>query len=170
MKKAFTIIALLLAGAVSWAQTTLREGMSELEGKYGIHFVYDASLKLDVPARADAARQAASLDAALGQLFSGQGLRYEVKGDYVLLRKARRFTVSGTVTDAETGETLIGAGIFSGKNGVVTNSYGFYSLTLTEGETELSVSHIGYAHKRMKIKLDGNRTLDITLVPDASPS
>lgn len=168
MKKAFTIIALLLAGAVSWAQTTLREGMSELEGKYGIHFVYDASLKLDVPARADAARQAASLDAALGQLFSGQGLRYEVKGDYVLLRKARRFTVSGTVTDVETGETLIGAGIFSGKNGVVTNSYGFYSLTLTEGETELSVSHIGYAHKRMRIKLDGNRTLDITLVPDAT--
>ncbi len=82
--------------------------------------------------------------------------------------KSQRFTVSGTITDAETGETLIGAGVFSGDKGTVTNSYGFYSLTLPEGETEISVSHIGYARFQVNVKLNGNRTMDIALVPDAS--
>ena len=59
---------------------------------------------------------------------------------------AVRRTVSGTVIDASSGETLIGATVFdsiSGK-GTITNAYGFFSLVLTEGEVAVKVSYVGY--------------------------
>ena len=52
---------------------------------------------------------------------------------------AQNATVSGTVTDARTGETLIGATVLdtrSGK-GTVTNVYGHYSLTLKRDSVDL---------------------------------
>ena len=56
-------------------------------------------------------------------------------------------TVSGTVTDAATGETLIGATVLdvgSGK-GTVTNAYGRYTLTLKGSSTvELKISTYQY--------------------------
>ena len=58
----------------------------------------------------------------------------------------QKATVSGTVTDKVTGETMIGATVMdvrSGK-GTVTNAYGFYSLTLAMDTVELRVSYVGY--------------------------
>ena len=55
---------------------------------------------------------------------------------------AQRRTISGYVMDAASKETLIGATIFdksSGK-GCATNSYGFYTLTLNQGDVDLQVS------------------------------
>lgn len=55
-------------------------------------------------------------------------------------------TVSGYISDAEADETLISATIIdrlSGQ-GTVTNSYGFYSLTLPAGAVELTTSYVGY--------------------------
>ena len=40
----------------------------------------------------------------------------------------RRVTVSGYISDAASGETLIGAGVKSGPLGAVSNNYGFYTL------------------------------------------
>lgn len=56
-------------------------------------------------------------------------------------------TVNGNVTDAKTGETLIGASVKltgSATAGTVTNAYGFYSINTQEGTYEISVSFIGY--------------------------
>ena len=164
MRKILTMCALLLVSAASWAQSTLLGEMSKLEKQYGVHFVYDASLNLNVPAR----QESTSLEDALSQLFSANGIRYEIKGQYVVLKKTRRFTVSGTITDDSTGETLIGAGVFCGDMGVVTNSYGFYSLTLPEGKVRLSVSYVGYAPRTLNLQLDKDLSLDVALTPDAT--
>ena len=45
-------------------------------------------------------------------------------------------TISGYVKDAQTGEVLIGATVFIEETevGLVTNEYGFYSLTIPDGE------------------------------------
>lgn len=50
------------------------------------------------------------------------------------------FTVSGRVTDAATGEYVLGANVLDVKKGkgVSTNIYGFYSITLPQ----LSLIHI----------------------------
>ena len=63
---------------------------------------------------------------------------------------AQKVTVSGYITDAATGESLIGAGVLlkdaPGKvpTGAVTNAYGFYTLTFPSGENTLIYSYVGY--------------------------
>lgn len=68
---------------------------------------------------------------------------------------AQQYTVSGTVTDAETGETLIGTNILvKGTSlGTVTNLDGFYSLVLEKGEYILQVSYVGYHQQEQKITI-----------------
>ena len=55
-------------------------------------------------------------------------------------------TVSGTITDAATGETLIGATVYDvrGGKGTITNVNGRYSLTLKENDAILRVTYVGY--------------------------
>ena len=66
-----------------------------------------------------------------------------------LTARAQRVTVSGYMTDALTGETLIGAGVLLDDPaarigvGAVTNAYGFYTLTFPAGEQTLRYSHVG---------------------------
>ena len=57
-----------------------------------------------------------------------------------------RHTVSGYVKDQSNGEGLIGVSVYvrEAETGVVTNPYGFYSLTLPEGNYTLVFSYIGY--------------------------
>ena len=55
-------------------------------------------------------------------------------------QNSRKFTVSGYVTDIESGESLIGAGVLSGgeaKTGVSTNEFGWYNVSLREGRTTI---------------------------------
>ena len=59
---------------------------------------------------------------------------------------AQSYTISGTVTDAASGETLIGAAVMdmrSGK-GTLTNDQGRFSLTLKSDSVRLRVSYVGY--------------------------
>ncbi len=78
-----------------------------------------------------------------------------------------KYTLSGTIKDAASGEELIGATV-SVKEltgiGVVCNEYGFYSLTLKEGNYTLKVSYIGYQDNISSIVLDKNQKLDFKLM------
>ena len=58
-----------------------------------------------------------------------------------------KFTISGYVTDAETGEELLGAQIFVKELGTggVTNIYGYYSLTIPPGNYTVTYSFVGFA-------------------------
>lgn len=54
-----------------------------------------------------------------------------------LLSFSQNVTVSGYLKDAETGETLIGATVYSTKTKTraSANTYGFYSLSLPKGDS-----------------------------------
>ena len=61
---------------------------------------------------------------------------------------AQHYTISGYVSDAESGERLIGAAVYDtvSRQGAVTNTAGFYTLTLPAGQTcALVASYVGYA-------------------------
>ncbi len=75
------------------------------------------------------------------------------------------FTISGHVSDIDNGEDLIGVTIYSLENlsGTISNSYGFYSLSLPEGNYTIRFSYLGYESIDSLINLDGNRLLDIEL-------
>jgi len=68
----------------------------------------------------------------------------------------QKFTLSGYVKDAKTGENLIGATItikeIKGK-GTGTNAYGYYSITLPEGDYQISCQFIGYTASIIQINL-----------------
>jgi len=59
-----------------------------------------------------------------------------------------KFTLSGTIRDASSGETLIGATVrITGVStaATLTNNYGYFALTQPEGSYTVSVSYTGYA-------------------------
>ncbi len=76
------------------------------------------------------------------------------------------YTMSGYITDAGTGETLIGANIIDKSDrvtGTATNTYGFYSITLREGEYNLLISYLGYEDTEIKVVFDKDTERNIEL-------
>lgn len=82
-----------------------------------------------------------------------------------LLAQTKKFSISGEVRDVQNGEDLIGAVISvpSLKVGVSTNAYGFYSLSLEPGNYEAEISYVGYQTQKIKIELNQNIRLPISL-------
>ena len=76
-------------------------------------------------------------------------------------------TISGFIKDSETGESLIGAVVYctSTKTEVVTNNYGFYSLTVPkEDSSGLIISYLNFKPQLKQIFLKENIELNIELV------
>ncbi|NQV37569.1 MAG: TonB-dependent receptor plug domain-containing protein [Candidatus Marinimicrobia bacterium] len=72
---------------------------------------------------------------------------------------AQSITVSGRVADASTGEMLIGVNIISGTDGTITNSEGFYQLTIPIG-SEVEFLYIGYEDQKI---IPSNSVLNVQL-------
>ncbi len=74
-------------------------------------------------------------------------------------------TISGYLYDVDSGEKLIGANIYVAalELGTSSNVYGFYSLTLSEGQHVLRVSYIGYQTQQLDVSLNGDLELNIGL-------
>lgn len=81
------------------------------------------------------------------------------------LENESKYTISGYVKDKSNGEYLIGANVFVKETfqGAVTNTYGFYSLTLQEGSYNIVASYIGYKPVEKSIELNKNLRVDIEL-------
>ncbi|EAQ49321.1 putative outer membrane protein, probably involved in nutrient binding [Leeuwenhoekiella blandensis MED217] len=75
------------------------------------------------------------------------------------------YTISGTITSAASNETLIGVNVIIPElnKGAVTNEYGFYSLTLPEGNYTLQVSFIGFENIAQPLQLSENKKLNFSL-------
>lgn len=83
-----------------------------------------------------------------------------------LLAAQEKHTISGIVTDEESGETLIGASIYviSNDKGTSTNEYGFYSITMDAADSVLiAYSYVGYQNKVKRISLQKNIKIDVSL-------
>jgi hypothetical protein len=78
----------------------------------------------------------------------------------------KKYTISGTIKDAATGETLIGATVTIKElpqSGTATNSYGFYSLTVPAGDYTLLFTYIGYKTIIKQASLHQNSTNNVAL-------
>jgi hypothetical protein len=77
----------------------------------------------------------------------------------------QKYTLSGHITDAASGEDLIGV-ILSVKNSgyvTVSNSYGFYSLSAVAGDYKITVNQMGYARQELSIKLYSNQLVNFKM-------
>ena len=76
-----------------------------------------------------------------------------------------KFILSGTITDQNTNETLIGVIVSVKETNVVTttNEYGYYVMTLPEGQYTLEVNSVGYNVYTEAISIFGNTRKNISL-------
>ncbi|MEQ1554564.1 MAG: TonB-dependent receptor [Ferruginibacter sp.] len=76
----------------------------------------------------------------------------------------KKYTISGYVKDIESGETIIAANIgVKGKNGIMSNQYGFWSVTLTQGVYQIAASHVGYKPSIITINLVNDTSINFLL-------
>lgn len=109
----------------------------------------------------------------VGSLFQklkeDKALSFRIEGNQVIIGPyiPRKYTINGVLKDAETGEHIIGATVHVENSdlGTVTNGYGYYSLTLKEGDYSLKFSHLGYSSQVSEITLDKNTYLKISIAP-----
>lgn len=77
-----------------------------------------------------------------------------------------RHTVSGTIRDRSSGETLIGASIVfleAPNVSAISNSYGFYSISAIPGSYTMVVSFAGYGNDTVAVYLRRDTSISITL-------
>jgi hypothetical protein len=75
-----------------------------------------------------------------------------------------KFTVNGYVRDSTSGESVISATIAINGKSITSNSYGFYSVTLDEGEYDVLVSHVAYLSQSFHLSLHQNIEYNIYLI------
>lgn len=80
---------------------------------------------------------------------------------------AQDATISGTITDASTGEALPAASIYNSATlrGTTSNVYGFYSLRQARGPLPLVVSYTGYQSFTADLNLRLDTVINIRLKP-----
>lgn len=77
-----------------------------------------------------------------------------------------KFTISGTIRDAASGETLIGATVrLTGATtaATLTNAYGYFAITQPAGSYTLSISYTGYTSLVKSIDLQENTKINEAL-------
>jgi len=109
----------------------------------------------------------------LATVLHGEPVDIVERGDKILLvpteaaaaASTGNHTINGFIRDAESKEVLIGAYavIPSLQQGTVTNSYGFYSLTLPAGNHRLVFSYLGYQPDTVDLDLRSDLRKDIQL-------
>jgi hypothetical protein len=74
-------------------------------------------------------------------------------------------TISGYVRDSVSLESLNNATVYEGnsKHGVVSNAYGFYSLSVAPGKVKMAVSFVGYRPRMFVFEALNDTTLNFNL-------
>ena len=78
----------------------------------------------------------------------------------------KKYTVSGIIKDASTGEVLIGASVIVKElpqNGAAANTYGFYSLSVPKGSYTIICNYVGHTLFSTQLQLKQDTVLNIVL-------
>ena len=83
----------------------------------------------------------------------------------VQLYAQENFTLSGSVLEESSNETLIGVNIIfpDQSAGTISNEYGFFSITMPKGEYKVVISYLGFKEKTEIINLNQNISKTFTL-------
>ncbi|CAZ94641.1 TonB-dependent receptor [Zobellia galactanivorans] len=101
-------------------------------------------------------------------IHKNRRLAFVIKNNYLPPDQDKeKYTISGYVTESGSGEHLLGVSVYVPelKLGTTTNDYGFFSLTLPEGNHEVIISYIGYGNEKQQINLSEDQILSIALKP-----
>lgn len=159
---------------ITLRNATLKEFVKLIENSTGYSFIY--SEEISISHKINLKVKDMPLHEILDLVFKDEPISYKFSERYILLQKkrvqkpvSRKFTISGYVTDGTSSETLIGTNIIESHQyqGTTTNPYGFYSITLPEGETELRFSYLGYTTETHHFTLAQDTLLNIRMKGNA---
>lgn len=82
----------------------------------------------------------------------------------------QKSTISGYIEDLDNGEKLISANVLDriSGSGTISNTYGFFSLTLDQGPVELEFSYIGFQSEALNFTLSGDTSITLALSSDVT--
>lgn len=160
--------------SINQKDTPIRKVLETIAGKAELGIAYNAdlaSLKQTVSVELNHVSAAKALQKVLADT------KYEAvisKTREIVLRERPlakiimpvQQEISGTVTDAETGETMPGVNVFVSSDpstGTSADRNGEYSLTVPDGADSLSFSYVGYRKKTVAI--NGRSVIDVELAP-----
>ncbi len=154
---------------------SLRTVLDEISKTNNVFFSYSNRL-IDDKQKVNISATNIPLDEVLKQLFGSLGIEYVLVEKQIILKpkpkpkenpqeekkKQQRYTLSGYLKDKETSEIIIGAVVsVQNKNlGTVTNPYGFYSLTLPEGDYMIAYKSTGYKYENLQVQLNKNKQIN----------
>ena len=175
----FTLLGLLAQNALpdevlinySAKNKSLKEILVELSDKSGVNISYNDDVIPNKEVDPFFVRTK-KLGLVLNSLLKDTELKYKIVGNELVILKDEYanlddlFTLSGYLTDKETGETLIAANIYDEYErtfGVVSNNAGFYSIRLPKGERLVTFSYLGYQKQSLNIEMNGDHKMNIEL-------
>lgn len=87
----------------------------------------------------------------------------------LMAQETKRFTISGTIYEKGSEETLPGVVVVNtnDQTGTVSNAFGFYSFTIPAGGVTLNYQFVGYKTESRTFDLQANMIVDIRLESDA---
>ncbi len=149
--------------------------LEKLKAVEGLHLSFNEQA-LDLDKEVNASAEEMTAREVLDLLAVNLNMEYQFHGKQVILKPKvitspkRRYTVSGYVRDSATGEELIGATIIIQElsTGATTNAYGFYSITIPEGDYTIVSQYLGYEPQSFKVNLKQNVSHNFTLTEESS--
>ncbi|MCR5130026.1 MAG: carboxypeptidase-like regulatory domain-containing protein [Prevotella sp.] len=87
----------------------------------------------------------------------------------IISLQAQKVVISGTVTNEQTGEPIAQANVIAGKSGlaVVTNDDGFFTLKAERLPDAISISHLGFQSRKLRLSSSAVQNIVIKLKPTA---
>ena len=149
---------------------TMREVFKEVEKQSSFRFFYNDVLT-NIDKTVVMASDKMKINDVLNDLLVNTDLSYKILDNNLiiisptsLLQQQQKLT--GTITDANTGETIIGANVrVEGTSiGTVTDINGKFSLNFPKTNVVVVVTYMGYNSQR--VTMNGQKILDIKLVSD----
>jgi len=104
----------------------------------------------------------------LSALIMMPGIMQTYASDEYTPDTVQQLTVTGKVTDSQTGETMPGVNILvvGTSIGAITDASGNYSLTVTDRNATLRFSFIGYVSQ--EVAINGRSTVDVDLISEVT--
>src|SRR5690625_3097150 len=158
-------------------QVPLKKALKQIAGQANAGLYYNSAF---LPEKTISLRlQAVPLDKAIRNVLVGTSLKAITSGRNITLEWKRatakiqrplvniQETISGAVTDGQSGETLPGVIILvkGTSTGASTDANGAFELTVESLQDTLVVTYIGY--QRQEVPIDGRTRVDIQLSPEA---
>ncbi|MBC8035422.1 MAG: TonB-dependent receptor [Chitinophagaceae bacterium] len=164
---------------VNYSRTPVKEVLKDLQRRYRIEFSYaDDDAVFEQPVTLKLSGKTAR--EVFVRLFEPLGIAFFEVGTTIVLKTAEKkprqikagnkaVTLSGFIREKGSLEWIPGATVYipSIKTGVVSNNYGFYSLTIPAGEYVIQFTCAGFDRISDTVLMDRSMNRDVFIVPSS---